>query len=203
MNPDNGQTPLDYLNEISPEAPKKPIFRLNLRTIIIGAIILLILVIILVNVSSAIGNASKAPWQQFSARLTATAEIVDSSSDKIKNSQLRSLNSDLKLYITNTQRDLAKPLGELGINPERLPDSILKKESNEDMMTRLEDGRLNAKYDSTYAREMSYQLATLLALLQQLYKTNVGPQTKQFLNDAYSNLGPTYEAIADFSASNE
>ena len=203
MNPDNGQTPLDYLNEISPEAPKKPIFRLNLRTIIIGAIILLILVIILVNVSSAIGNASKAPWQQFSARLTATAEIVDSSSDKIKNSQLRSLNSDLKLYITNTQRDLAKPLGELGINPERLPDSILKKESNEAMMTRLEDGRLNAKYDSTYAREMSYQLATLLALLQQLYKTNVGPQTKQFLNDAYSNLGPTYEAIADFSASNE
>lgn len=203
MNPNNGQTPLDYLNQIAPQAPKKPLFTLNLRTIIFGVIALLVLVIIIANVGSAIGNASKSPWQQFSARLAATTQIVDSSSGKIKNSQLRSLNSDLKLYLTNTQRDLATPLGELGINPEKLPASITKQESSEAMLARLEDGRLNAKYDSTYAREMSYQLATTLALLQQLYKSNVGPKTKQFLEDAYSNLAPTYATISEFSASNE
>ena len=76
-------------------------------------------------------------------------------------------------------------------------------ESSEAMLARLEDGRLNAKYDSTYAREMSYQLATTLALLQELYKTNVGPQTKQYLQQSYDNLVPTYKAISEFSASNE
>lgn len=203
MTPNNGQTPLDYLNQIAPQAPKKPLFTLNLRTIIIGVVLFLVLIIIIANIGAAVSNANKSPWERFSARLAATSEIVDSSSGKIKNSQLRSLNSDLKLYITNTQRDLATPLEQLGINPEKLPASATQKESAEAILAQLEDGRLNAKYDSTYAREMSYQLATTLALLQQLYKSNVGPQTKQFLSDAYSNLAPTYQAISEFSASNE
>jgi len=203
MNPQNGQTPLDYLNQIAPQAPKKPIFALNLRTIIFAALIFIVLIIIIANVGSALANSRKEPWERFSARLTATAVVVDSSTDNIKNSQLRSLNSDLKLYITNTQRDLATPLQGVGVNAAKLPASVVSKESTEAMLARLEDGRLNAKFDSTYAREMSYQLATTLALLQQLHKSNIGPQTKQYLADAYANLAPTYEAISEFSASNE
>lgn len=203
MNPQNGQTPLDYLNEIAPQAPKKPVFTLNFRTILLLGLVFVVIVIIIANIGAALSNATKTPWQQYAARLTATTEIVDSSSGKIKNSQLRSLNSDLKLYLTNTQRDLATPLKQLGINPTKLPDSITKKESSAAILERLENGRLNAKYDSTYAREMSYQLATTLALLQQLYKTNVGPQTKQFLKSSYDNLAPTYKTVSEFSASNE
>lgn len=203
MNPQNGQTPLDYLNHISPQAPKKPAFALNMRTILLGALILIVIVIIIANVAGGLANSSKEPWQQYAAKLAATAEIVDSSSGKIKNSQLRSLNSDLKLYITNTQRDLATPLANLSIDPQKLPASVLKKESSEETLARLENGRLNAKYDSTYAREMSYQLLTTLALLQKLYQSNVTPETKEFLKNAYDNLNPTYKTISEFSASNE
>ena len=203
MNPQNGQTPLDYLNQIAPQAQKKPVFTLNWKTITLGILVLITLILILANVASGIANAQKEPWERYTARLAATGKMVDSSSGKIKNSQLRSLNSDLKLYINNTQRDLATPLANLGINPEKLPQSITKKENSEEALARLEDGRLNARYDSTYAREMSYQLATTLALIQQLYKSNVSAPTKLFLEDAYKNLAPTYEAISKFSASNE
>ncbi len=203
MNPQNGQTPLDYLNQISPATQKKPLFALNLKTIILGALVVLVLIIILVNIGNGLAAARKEPWETYAARLAATSEIVDSSSGKIKNSQLRSLNSDLKLYITNTQRDLAEPLEGLSINTAKLPKSVTAKESSAKALERLEDGRLNAKYDSTYAREMSYQLATTLALLQQLYKSNVTPKTKAFLEDSYKNLAPTYKAISEFSASNE
>ena len=203
MNPQNGQTPLDYLNQIAPQAQKKPVFTLNWKTITLGILVLITLILILANVASGIANAQKEPWERYTARLAATGKMVDSSSGKIKNSQLRSLNSDLKLYITNTQRDLATPLANLGINPEKLPQSITKKENSEEALARLEDGRLNAMLDSTYAREMSYQLATTLALIQQLYKSNVSAPTKLFLEDAYKNLAPTYEAISKFSASNE
>lgn len=203
MNPPNGQSSYDYLNQIAPQAPKKPLFTWNLRAILLAAIAFLVVVIIIANVGSALSSGTKEPWQRFSAKLTETTKVVDSSSGKIKNSQLRSLNSDLKLYLTNTQRDLATPLGQLGINAAKLPESILAEESTAEMLTRLENGRLNAKYDSTYAREMSYQLATTLALLSQLYKSNVGPQTKTYLKSAYDNLVPTYKAISEFSASNE
>jgi len=203
MNPQNGQTPLDYLNQISPQAQKKPVFALNLKTIILAALGVIVLIIIIANIGNGIASARTEPWERYAARLAATSEIVDSSSGKIKNSKLRSLNSDLKLYITNTQRDLAEPLTKLGVNPAKLPKSITTQESSAEALERLEDGRLNAKYDSTYAREMSYQLATTLALLQQLYKSNVSPATKAFLEGAYTNLAPTYEAISEFSASNE
>ncbi len=203
MNPQNGQTSLDYLNQIAPQAPKKPMFTLNLRTVIIGAILAIIVIVVIASIGGGLSGAKTKPWERLSARLTATTVLVDGSSDLIKNSQLRSYNSDLKLYITNTQRDLEKPLTSLGINSAKIDKSIVALESSDEMAARLEDGRLNAKYDSTYAREMSYQLATVLALLQQLYGSNVSPETKLLLEGWYNNLLPTYTAISEFSASNE
>lgn len=203
MNPQNGQTPLDYLNQIAPESQKKPLFAFNLRTIILGALVAVIIIIIIAVVSGAASNSRKDPWQTFAVRLAVTGTIVDSSSSKIKNSQLRSLNSDVKLYITNTQRDIATPLSRLDINPEKLPEAIIAREKGTGMAERLEDGRLNAKYDSTYAREMTYQLATMLALLQQLYSSSSNPEVKEMLETAYNNLKPIYDSISNFSASNE
>jgi hypothetical protein len=203
MNPQNGQTPLDYLNQIAPQAPKKAVFALNFRTVIMGAIGVIILIIIIATVSGAITSGQKEPWQRFSARLNATTTVVDASSGNIKNSQLRSINSDLKLYLTNTKRDLAKPMTALDINTEKLPAKIVAEENGTGITERLEDGRLNAKFDSTYAREMTYQLATILSLLQQLYSSNVGPQTKELLKTAYDNLLPTYNTVSEFSTATE
>lgn len=203
MNPQNGQTPLDYLNQIAPEAPKKQLFALNMRTVLLGALVAVILIIIIAIVNGAITSSKKEPWERFSAKLAATATVVDSSSAHIKNSQLRSLNSDIKLYITNTQRDASIPLTKLSINPAKLDKTIVAEENGTGITERLEDGRLNAKYDSTYAREMSYQLATILSLLQKLYASSSANETKTFLEAAYNNLEPTYKAVSSFSASNE
>ncbi|MFZ1250318.1 MAG: hypothetical protein WAR37_02635 [Candidatus Microsaccharimonas sp.] len=203
MNPQNGQTPLDYLNQIAPQAPKTSRFGLNLRTIIIAAIAAILLVVILVVIANSIGGSRKEPWEQLAARLTVTGDVVNTSSSEIKNSQLRSLNSDIKLYITNTQRDLAVPLASLDINPSKLTKEIVAAENATGITERLEDGRLNAKFDSTYAREMTYQLATILALLQKLYSTSSKADTKAFLTTAYDNLKPTYDVVSDFSAANE
>jgi hypothetical protein len=203
MNPQNGQTPLDYLNQIAPEAPKKTVFALNFRTVIMGAIGVIILIIIIATVSGAITNGQKEPWQRFSARLNATTTVVDSATGNIKSSQLRSVNSDLKLYLTNTKRDLSKAMAALDVNTEKLPAKIVAEENGTGITERLEDGRLNAKFDSTYSREMTYQLATILSLLQQLYSSNVGPQTKELLKTAYDNLLPTYNTVSEFSTTTE
>lgn len=197
-------SPTDYLDKIAPQAPKRQLFQFNLRTILFLAAGAIILVIIMVIIANLVGGNKTTPWQQLSLRLTNTEKIAIAAGTSIKNSQLRSLNSEVKIYLTNTQRDLADPFKAVGVNPKKIPTSVVQSETAYDteMTTRLETARFNAKYDSAYAREMSYQLSTILALYQQLYSQS-GPNTKKTLESAYNNLTPTQKAIAEFSASNE
>lgn len=203
MNPNNGQAPIDYLNQIATDIPTRRGFSWNLRTIIMAGIAAVILIIIIAVTAGAISSAQQKPWLQFAVKMNATATIVNSASSEIKNSQLRSLNSEVKLYLTNTQRDFTAPLQKRGINITKLPADALKVEAASGMTGRLENGRLNAKYDSTYAREMGYQLATMLSLLQRMYAAGGSAETKQTLTTAYDNLKPLYDGISKFSASNE
>ena len=205
MNPANGQSSLDYLNEISPDMPQKKGlgFGLNLKTVLLVAVVVVILGIILATLSGAIKDSQLKPWRQFSAKLQSTSKIVEDSSKNLKNSQLRSLNTDLKLSLANTQRDIAKPLESSGIDSTKLPAEITAAETNSGITERLEDGRLNAKFDSTYTREMTYQLAQMLTLLQQMYATTKSPETQKILTTAYNNLNSTYTKLSEFSADNE
>lgn len=202
MNP-NGQTPLDYLDQIAPQPPKKRGFGLNVKTVAIAAGGLLALLLIIGIVAGVASNSPASDWQRLSLRLVTTETIAEDSDAIIKNSQLRSINSEIKLYITDTTRDLNARLEAKKIDPEKASDTVVAAEANADMLDRLESGRLNAKYDSTYAREMTYQLGTILALYQKLNNSTNNSADKDFLANAYKNLASIQERLADFSASSE
>ncbi|MES2631267.1 MAG: hypothetical protein V4611_04910 [Patescibacteria group bacterium] len=202
MNPQQ-QLPRDYLDQIAPQAPKTSFVLGRKRLILLGAVAAIIVVILLSAIVGAIGNSKKEPWERLAARLAATSEVTQSSEGKIKNSQLRSTNSNIKISLTNTQRDLEAPLTTAGINAKKLSATVVTQESSEAMLERLEDARLNAKYDSTYAREMSYQLANLLTLLSQMYNSTSSESNKTFLKSTYDSFKPAYETLSEFSASNE
>jgi len=202
MNPQQ-QLPPNYLDQIAPQAAKRS-FVLGRTPLIILIVILAIVVVgILAAVANQISASRTQPWERLAARLATTSEIAASSEGKIKNSQLRSTNSNVKISLTNTQRDLATPLTTIGINSEKLTPSVVSSESGKEMLARLEDARLNAKYDSTYAREMSFQLANLLTLLRQLYSSSSNVANKSFLQTTYDNFAPVQKSLSEFSASNE
>lgn len=202
MNPQQ-QLPSNYLDQIAPQAPKHSFLMNKTRLIIFIGIIAIVLVIILSTIVGAISNARKEPWERLDARLAATSAVVTSSTGKIKNSQLRSANSSIKISLTNTQRDFATPLATIGIDPKKTSPSLLASESSTAMLARLENARLNAKYDSTYAREMSFQLSNLLTLLKQLYASSSNESNKAFLEATYNNFEPAQKSLSEFSASNE
>lgn len=203
MNPPNEQTPLDYLNQIAPEKPKRSGFGLNLKTVLIGAGGILVLTIVVAIIASSIGSGAKENWERLSLRLDATEAIAEASDARIKNSQLRSINSEIKLYLTDTKRDLTERLDARAIETDAISDSLVLEESNTEMTERLESGRLNAKYDSTYAREMTYLLGTILVLYQTLYTSANSAADTAFLENAYDNLEPIEQRLAKFSASSE
>lgn len=191
--------PSDYLNQISAKPPKAPGFKPSLKGMIIIAAALVALVIIVALTVNIVVASQRQPLQQLAARLATTQTIADDAQSNLKTSQLRSLNSNLKIYLTNTNRDIGEPLLANGVNVAKLPDSIVTKESPDAVAATLENARLNARFDTTYAREMAYELDITLSLMRQILASTNSASLKAFLEPAITNLEPTQQSFADFS----
>jgi hypothetical protein len=191
--------PTDYLNQIAPQAPKKALFTFGIKQMVFIGVALVILVSILAIVTNSIAGSKKDPLEHLAARLNATQVVVDNAQINLKSSELRSLNSNLKLYMTNTNRDIAAPFLAVGINTAKPNKNIVAAEATTALSARLEDARLNAVFDRTYAREMAYQLGTIMTLINQDYKATSNAQLRTFLKSAYDNLKPTQQSFADFT----
>ena len=199
MNPNNQQTSLDYLNQISTRAPANKPFIFNKFILFgIGAIVLFIIIIIIGSFLS----GKPEPIEQLAARLNATESILSDATPKVKSSQLRTFNSNLKIYLTNTVRDLTPFLTDQKINIKELNPDIKAAESTASTLAILENARLNVVYDRTYAREMSYKLTTVHALMNQIMLSTSDPDLKTFLKNSLTNLEPTQKQFADFNAAN-
>jgi len=198
MNPnDNQPIPSDYLNQIAAQPPKKVNF-VRKQPILIGGVAIIAVIIILTIISSLSGGIK--PSEQLAARLIATKSVADDATSKIKSPELRALNSNLKIYLTNTIRDIAAPLLKDKINVNRLDKKATVAESNVQLLATLEDARLNAIYDRTYAREMAYQLDTVLTLMRQIYNDTSNKDLKSFLDSKIENLVPIQKQFADFNS---
>jgi hypothetical protein len=193
------QLPTDYLNQIAPQAPKKQLLKLGIKQVVVVGIALIVLVSVLAGVANSIAASKTAPLEHLAARLNATQTIVTGAQQNLKSSDLRGLNSNLSLYMTNTNRDIAAPLLSAGVDVTKLDANIVAAESTTALAARLEDARLNAVYDSHYATEMTYQLSTLLTLMSQIYNSTSNAQLKAFLTSAYNNLKPTEQSFSQFS----
>lgn len=190
--------PPDYLNQISPQAPRRAPFHLGLKQVILLGIALVVVMIALVTLINSIASSGRAPLEHLSVQLTATEVVATAAQTNLKSSKLRSLNSNLKIYLTNTNRDAVAPLLAAGIDVKKPSKSIVAQESTTALTAALEDARLNGVYDRTYAREMAFRLGNHLTLMQQALASARGATLKVFLQSSYDNLKPTQVAFADY-----
>ncbi|MEI6053893.1 MAG: hypothetical protein WCQ49_00815 [Candidatus Saccharibacteria bacterium] len=200
MYPNNQPQSIDYLNQIAPQSTKVNLFANKKIAVAIVLAAITILVFIFITINSLIPKPSLN--QQLAAKLLATEEILTDVTPKIKTSQLRTYNGNLKIYLTNTIRDITPLLAKEKIDINKLSQKILDTESSTDVLTRLENARLNAVYDRTYAREMAYQLDTIVSLMTKIQKSTKSSSLKLFLEDAIKNLVPTQKQFAEFNAAN-
>lgn len=197
MYPEQNQVPIDYLNQIAPE-PKKPGMSNRLFLAIVGVGAALALIVGLMTVLGGFG--STANLETLAARLQTLQKIANDSQRKIKSGALRSTNSNLSLFLTNTIRDIAVPLKNNGVDITKLNKTIVAQENGQAVSAKLEDARLNAVFDRTYAREMSYQLATLTALMKTIFASNKSKSLQEFLLTTDKSLQPIKQQLADFNA---
>jgi len=202
MQPDNSQFSSDYLNQIATPAPVKTLNPMVLWGLIGGLLVLVILVVVFVS-SAASGGNSSSSLAGVAAKINNLKTVSEKAQKNIQSGELRSLNGNLTLVLTNADRDMAEPLKAKKIKLTDKKNSTVASVSSdfEALNTRLEDARLNAVYDRTYAREMTYALKTLHNDMGLLYKSSSNTNLKTILNKTDTNLEPLLESFSRFNAS--
>ena len=137
--------------------------------------------------------------QTLAARLQTLQTIMERSRSTIKSSELRTINSNLSIILTNANRDIAVPLKNNNVDVKKLDKNIVTAENGTKLSAALENARLNAVYDETYAREINYQLATVLALMKKLYNETNSKSLKEYLNNTNTNITPLKKQLDSFT----
>jgi len=200
QNPNQPQYSIDYLNEIAPQS-QKPGMSSKLFLFVVGGGLLLAIAVGLMLLTGG-GGGPKEQMQTLAARMQGLQTIAGESQKTIKSGDLRSTNSNLSILLANANRDIAEPLLNNDVDVKKLDKAILAEESGEELKKKLEDARLNAIFDRTYAREMAYQLDTVTALMKSIYTETKSKSLKEFLIATDKNLQPIKKQMTDFNAAN-
>ncbi len=198
--PPQPQYSIDYLNQIAP-APQKQGLSSRMFLMIIGGGIFLAAIVGLLMLFSGGGSGPTQKMQTLAARVQTLEKITAAAQRNIKSNDLRGSNSNLSIFLANTDQGMIDPLEKNGISLTKLDKTIVAAEKGDDLTTKLEDARLNAVFDRTYAREMSYQLEALRTLIVSIYSGTKSKSMQDFLETTNKSLVPIKKQFDTFNAS--
>lgn len=201
MQPDLQPLTSDYLNQIATPPPKKTLNPFVLWGLIAG--LLLVVVIVIIAISSGSKPSSSASLTGVATKLTKLQQLSERAQKNIQSSDLRSLNGSLTLVLTSANHDIAEPLKANKISIANTKNPTVQKINGyfDSLDTRLEDARLNAVYDRTYARELSYALKTLESDMSVLRNSTNSKSLMSVLADTNNNIEPIAASLQYFNGS--
>ncbi len=167
--PGQSQFNPSYLDQIAAPVQQKKASPLLLWGMI-GGVLLAVIVFMMILVSS----GAPSPSQRVTSLLTRTQSLKSTTQDsakKIKNSKLRAANSSLASILSGMENDFTTYLTSTGSkDPKADKDDPVTKEFAA-LSEKLEDARLNERFDTVYAREVGYQIKQIRSELTVAYKS--------------------------------
>ena len=204
MQPNNQQLPPvhdpSYLDTIAVKPHAKTMNPFILWGLIGGGLLLAVLAIL--AIASAGGPSNKEKLTTFAARMSSLQAISEDVQEDIQSSELRTLNSNLTLVLANANRDLAPLLSDQKISLKEKKNEQVKAVAADttELTDRLEDARLNAVFDRTYAREIKYYLTSLRSEMRELYGASKSTSLKEVLASTDKNIKPLRGDFSSFNA---
>lgn len=196
------QHPIDYLDSIA-TTPKKPGGAASDKVFfgtIIGSVLVLLFIGVFIFLNG--GTSAKDDLTRLSVRLQNLQKVSDDAQKNITSSELRATNTNVSLALANANRDIVEPLKTYDVDPKKIKGAVTSEESTEKLTEKLDDARLNANFDRTYAREMTYELGTLLILIEQTREKTKKSSQKEFLSTLRDNIEPLQKQFDSFGAAN-
>lgn len=189
------QYSVDYLNEISGPQPTSRLPK-NFRLLAIVGIIMIILSFVII-VFGILNSKDEPTPTDLAVRLKTLETVSRDTQENLSSGDLRSLNTNLTLALSNSSREMNAFLGEKGANA---IDKAVKENPDTARLTKtFTDADLNAVISRTYPREMAYELNVTLLLLKSLYDETENAKFKDYLSSTYDDLEPIYKQLSKFN----
>lgn len=196
MYPDQNQYSIDYLNQIA--APqKKPGVSNKIFAIIIIVGVLIAAFVGLAALTSASGGPKK-DLTTLSLRLSNLQGVTTRAQQTIQSSKLQTANSNLSLFLSNTNRELQTPLANSKIDMKKVDKALVAEESLAPLDAKLVEAEMMVQYDTVYASELNYQLNMILAMMNKIDKQTKSKSLKSFIADTKKNLLPIQQQVQDY-----
>lgn len=192
--------PSDYLDKIASPPQQSRLSTKQLLFIVGGG--LLLVVIFIMIILSMNRDSTAISTERLALRLQTLQKVSQSAHKNIKSSSLRSINSNLKTSLINTNRDIAVPLEAAEINLKKAEPSLIAEENGIELTERLENARLNVSFDSTYAREMSFELERTSILMSSLLAKTRSTSLKAFLQSSIKDLVALQKQFSAYNSAN-
>ena len=129
-------------------------------------------------------------------RLKTLEQVTRDSQEDLTSGELRSLNSNLTIALTNASRDVTQFLGEDVASLDKL---AKENPADDELRARLTDAELNAVMSRTYPREMAYELEVTLLMLDTLEKEYTNEAFLTYVEKTRSDIEPIYETLSTFN----
>jgi hypothetical protein len=168
---------------------------------IIGGVLLALALFIIFLFNSG-GPSPAESFTTYAQRIQALSKLTTNSTKTIQSSELRALNATTSSVLGTAVQESSSVLGAVQLKkvPPAAKGSPVTTEFAT-MDTKLNDARLNVKYDIVYAREVAYQLAKIRAELSTLYKTSKSKILRTYLEKTDDNLKPLVSQYNEFNNS--
>lgn len=199
MYPDQNQYSIDYLNQIA-TPQKKPGMGNKLFVIVMIVGVLLAAVIGVALLASASGGPTK-DLTVLGVRLTNLQTVTNQAQKDIQSGTLQTANSNLSLFLSNTNREIQTPLANNSVDLKKVDKALAAAEATTELQAALTEARLMNQYDTVYASEMNYQLSLILALMNKIDNQTKSQSLKEFIADTKKNLLPIQQQIKDYTQS--
>ena len=202
--PQPGQQPdfsVDYLNQISGDY-RQPTSGPSKFVMLIAAGVGLVAIIGFILMLASSGPSAQKEATDVYVRLKTIESISSSYQKKLRDNELRAMNSGLTLQLNNVISEIEAPLATINASTSKIPEEIKAAEAayKSEITNEFEDALLNIQLDNVYAREMSFQLATLRAMMVSTYKASSSASFKESLDEIDSQLQPFVEKFSDFTS---
>lgn len=169
--------------------------------IVIGGSIFAIILAIILMVSTG-SNSTSSQAQHLILRMESLQTILsdNETTRHLKNQELSNLVASFSLTQTTDINDLKIALSSQ--LPQKMDEKIIANETDTTTATTIEEAYLKNKLDAVYAEVLTKKIASLQALIAELYGKTKDQKLKQTLESVNENLRKTGKQIDELSISN-
>lgn len=188
----------NYLDSIAPPPPRAKFLSGGFGKIFFILIAVFVLAVSLIIAFS--GKDNTADLQQVAVRLKNFSFTTKSVQKYLKSSNLSSTNSNLQIWITNSQREAEDLLGKAGVKKTEYNKTMVASEKKiaADLDAKFEDARLSARLDRVYASTMAAETQKLINMYNTMAKKSGAKAIRDYAKSASANLTPIQKSFDSY-----